>query len=149
MKEFIEKLIAKLEEIPTKNKCSECPHKQKCDEIEAMDKDEQIDLCGATIKALAIEEVNELAEEYKLLENIEQLNNGWIPCSERLPDVGVTVLCYWGKSSIFENTTSYYYTLMHRNEDNIWISDFGICTGFVISWMPLPEPYKEGVTENE
>jgi hypothetical protein len=65
MKEFIEKLIAKLEEIPTKNKCSECPHKQKCDEIEAMDKDEQIDLCGATIKALAIDAVKEIAEEYK------------------------------------------------------------------------------------
>lgn len=65
MKEFIEKLIAKLEEIPTKNKCSECPHKQKCDEIEAMDKDEQVDLCGATIKSLAIDAVKEIAEEYK------------------------------------------------------------------------------------
>ena len=64
MKEFIEKLIAKMEEIPTKNKCSECPHKQKCDEIEAMDKDEQVDLCGATIKSLAIDAVKELAEEY-------------------------------------------------------------------------------------
>ena len=65
MKEFIEKIIAKLEEIPTKNKCSECPHKQKCDEIEAMDKDEQVDLCGATIKSLAIDAVKEIAEEYK------------------------------------------------------------------------------------
>lgn len=65
MKEFIEKLIAKMEEIPTKNKCSECPHKQKCDEIEAMDKDEQVDLCGATIKSLAIDAVKEIAEEYK------------------------------------------------------------------------------------
>lgn len=65
MIEFIEKLIAKMEEIPTKNKCSECPHKQKCDEIEAMDKDEQVDLCGATIKSLAIDAVKEIAEEYK------------------------------------------------------------------------------------
>lgn len=90
-----------------------------------------------------IEIINQLVEEY--INTSTDTSSGWIDCSERLPNVGVTVLCYWGKSSICENTTSYYYTLMHRNEDNIWISDFGICIGFVIAWMPLPAPYKEGV----
>lgn len=109
----------------------------------------------------AIDIVNQLAEEYAktptpihpipidtqqyIAELEKQKNNGWIPCSKRLPDVGVTVLCYWKKYDRYDNTTSYYYSLMHRNEDCQWLSDFGMCNGDVIAWQPLPEPYKAGV----
>ena len=122
MKEFIDKLISRLEEIPVENQCSKCPHKAKCDEIQENINNEFTDLCGATIKALALEIVNQLAEEYKssisitdydliikfieseiertssfaehdtqinIMNYVQQLqeqnNNGWIPCSERLP----------------------------------------------------------------
>ena len=78
MKEFIEKLIGRLEEIPVENRCCECPHRQKCDEVQENINNEHTDLCGATIKALAVEIINQLAEEH---------NNGWIPCSEVLPEV--------------------------------------------------------------
>lgn len=65
MKEFVEKLISRLEEIPVENRCCECPHEKKCNEVEENIKNEHTDLCGATIKALSIEIINELAEEYK------------------------------------------------------------------------------------
>ena len=64
MKEFIEKLIGRLEEISVENTCSDCPYKAKCDEVQEHINDETTDLCGATIKALSIEIVNQLAEEY-------------------------------------------------------------------------------------
>ena len=75
---------------------------------------------------------------------IQAKNNDWIPCSERLPSVGVSALCYWKKCDRCNNIISYYYELMHRNEDCQWISDFGMCCGEVIAWQPLPQPYKEG-----
>lgn len=74
---------------------------------------------------------------------VKAKNNGWIPCSERLPSVGLTVLCYWKKDDRYDNTTSYYYTLMHRNEDCQWISDFGMCSGVILAWQPLPDKYEE------
>lgn len=196
MKEFINKLIAKLEEIPTKNKCSECPHKQKCDEIEAMDKDEQIDLCGATIKSLAIDAVKEIAEEYKN-ENIitdflqyardnadnYDTNEGWsladlidlsikftekysantpqnsaddwIPCSERLPQENepVGTLCQIVNVMLKNGTVTSgwcnrylekWYVLDHHH-------DYPLPYEYkdVMAWQPLPQSYKEGVTENE
>lgn len=64
MKEFVEKLIGRLEEISVENTCSDCPYKAKCDEVQEHINDETTDLCGATIKALSIEIVNQLAEEY-------------------------------------------------------------------------------------
>lgn len=77
-------------------------------------------------------------------------NNGWIPVSERLPSVGVTVLCYWKQYDRYDNTTNYYYSLMHRNEDSQWLSDFGMCSGEVIAWQPLPAPYEyeEKINDN-
>lgn len=68
-------------------------------------------------------------------------NNGWIPVNKKLPDVGITVLCYWKKIDWYDNTTCFYYTLMHRNADVEWISEFGKCTSEVLAWQPLPKPY--------
>lgn len=184
MKEFIEKLIAKMEEIPTKNKCSECPHKQKCDEIEAMDKDEQVDLCGATIKSLAIDAVKEIAEEYKNTNIITEFlqyardnadnydtnegwsladlidlsikyseeyintstdtSSGWIPCSERLPEMPK-------ENPLFEYKPLEVYLVSLSSTDYPWRAFWNgkyFTDGFSkvepIAWMPLPAPYKEG-----
>lgn len=73
--------------------------------------------------------------------------DGWIPVSERLPIVGLTVLCYWEKMDRYSNITNYYYTLMHRNADNVWISDFGQCTGKVLAWQEL-KPYRRESNAN-
>ena len=58
------KLIERLEGISVENTCSDCPYKAKCDEVQEHITDETTDLCGATIKALSLEIVNQLAEEY-------------------------------------------------------------------------------------
>lgn len=129
MKEFIEKLIGRLEE-----RRNEENNNSLCEMNEnghTLDFECSVGKTNAFNESISI--VNELAEEY---------NNGWIPCSERLPNVGMTVLCYWKKYNRYDNTTSYYYTLMHRNEDYQWISDFGMCNGDVIAWQPLPKSYQ-------
>lgn len=67
MKEFVEKLIGRLEK-----------EKQTAYELRGKPHMNYGTLCGwigATDKAIEI--VNQLTEEY---------NNGWIPCSERLPE---------------------------------------------------------------
>ena len=141
MKEFIEKLIGRLEEYP---------HGKYEDEY-GKDFSNGINV--------AIEEVNELAEEYKLLENIEQLNNGWIPCSERLPEEHDSIFAeYKGtdkwRSGMFEkisndvNATIEYENGTRKTKtintvDGVWKID-SIVKGEVIAWQPLPAPYKEG-----
>lgn len=72
--------------------------------------------------------VKEVAEEY---------NNGWIPCSERLPDETAHYLvttdnhmkamyAYWKH---YEKRWFYFYS-------NVEMFD-------VIAWQPLPEPYQQ------
>ena len=127
MKEFIEKLIGRLEEISVENTCSDCPYKAKCDEVQEHINDETTDLCGATIKALSIEIVNQLAEEY---------NNGWIACSERLPDAEADVLLSLRSLDIYTgfraNTEGMFYV---EGEGYVEYEN-------VLAWQPLPEPYK-------
>ena len=62
----------------------------------------------------------------------------WIPCSERLPEEYVSVLCYqpidYGRKI----------WIGHLNSDGIWVDLDGWekLTDPVTAWMPLPEPYK-------
>ena len=70
----------------------------------------------------------------------EQEKGKWIPCSERLPEYGKTVLWCNDKGSIFTtaitymNGTSWAVGKKHRR-----------CQ--VVAWMPLPEPYAERNTD--
>ena len=106
MKEFIEKLIGRLEELKT----------------EALDKWDG----GASHRAYskAIDIANELAEEY---------NNGWIPCSERLPSESQNVIVCFAHGLVTE--LAFYDGLFHG------IYDYN--TKVIIAWMPLPEPYQQ------
>lgn len=102
MKEFIEKLIGRLEEISVENTCSDCPYKAKCDEVQEHINDETTDLCGATIKALSIEIVNQLAEEY---------NNDF---------------CEWKKTDK-SKYSPYHHALKHGNITLEFHDDFKFC----------------------
>lgn len=82
--------------------------------------------------------LDELAEEVG-----ELANQGWIPCSERLPEDGQTVLAYIGG----RHNSCNYLCACHTVEEytDRWRN---ARTGFailceVIAWMPLPELYKE------
>ena len=58
----------------------------------------------------------------------------WIPCSERLPEEKKLVLCYC-RSNIIDVLELF---------NDVWYHDY--CTeymkGFVLAWMPLPDPWK-------
>ena len=135
MKEFIDKLISRLEEVKEKHQPT----------INGKTTMRDLEVYKMTI-GYAKEIVNELAEEYKLFGNSEQVKvsempTGWIPCSERLPDtehisgVSESVLVTTNIHSIF--TAEY-----HRNGK--WLDDVGDWSLDVIAWMPLPAPYTEG-----
>ena len=59
----------------------------------------------------------------------------WIPVSERLPKQGQEVICQCRASII---------NVLKLDTDGDWYQDASHCymRGFVIAWMPLPEPYK-------
>ena len=80
---------------------------------------------------IAKEAVQEVAEEY---------NNGWIPCSEKLPDVRQDVLVTV-KYTGFMGMHGYWIKTGHMEAENDW---WGDCAGGeVIAWQPLPKPFKE------
>ena len=57
----------------------------------------------------------------------------WIPCEERLPEVGMSVLV--------TSKNGYVYTSNIAHGE--W--EYG---GEIVAWMPLPEPYKETADES-
>lgn len=76
----------------------------------------------------------------------------WTPCSERLPDEGERVLAtHLGGLNPDRQVIEHVYedgkfTLGWDLDMNIDSPTFGLrYMGKVVAWMPLPEPYKEGV----
>lgn len=67
-----------------------------------------------------------------------QPEHRWIPCSERLPEVRQWVLCQC-RAGIMD--------VLRLTVDGSWNKDYPNAEymgGFVIAWMPLPEPYEGG-----
>ena len=65
-----------------------------------------------------------------------QYNNGWIPCSERLPKYGEVVMCSCTNSGI---TIS---CITHKGVKPSQSVRFGQHS--VIAWQPLPKPFQKG-----
>ena len=140
MKEFIEKLIERLEE-----EKSNVPVNRILDDI-INDKPKELGQLMAYSKAIKI--ANELAEEYNQenddtdYANIELYafwkKHQWIPCSERLPENISTVLV---QVKEFESPTIGWYGNMVgwrlSEKDLDELNDFT-----VIAWQPLPVPYQ-------
>lgn len=61
----------------------------------------------------------------------------WIPCSERLPKIRQWVLCQC-RAGIID--------VLRLTDDGCWYrkSNEIYMSGFVLAWMPLPEPYRGG-----
>lgn len=65
--------------------------------------------------------------------NMSQLNNnGWIPCSEKLPEENQRVIGCFAHGTVTE--LGFYDGLFHG------IYDY--TTKVIIAWQPLPEPYQ-------
>lgn len=160
MKEFVEKLIERLDKVS--------------DLIRPVGWSRKIEVVET--KGV-IEIINELAEEYKsrvMIDNeycwqkcgavehckecnrlgngttdyfenydslTEEYNNGWIPCSERLPEED-------GKYIVtVKNLTGRWIMKNNVFVCNYWDDDFhfqGWDDNEVIAWQPLPQPCKEG-----
>ena len=69
----------------------------------------------------------------------EQYNNGWIPCSEKLPELRKDVLVTV-KYTGFMGMHGYWIKTGHMEAENDW---WGDCAGGeVIAWMELPSAYR-------
>lgn len=94
--------------------------------------------CSITYFGLeeAIEIVKQEAEKY---------NNGWIPCSERLPNKEEFLKAYirnkYGAEFIVMIEGANRPTTLYLTSDGLWVDD---CRNVheVIGWHPLPEPYQ-------
>lgn len=124
MKEFIEKLISKLEEIYNRN------DKAKKKAYEEQDW-EHFDLFMHRNEGVytSISTVYQLAEEY---------NNSWIPCNERLPDVAT---CYLVTEEVIINSKlQYVVDIRLFGTENEWMCP---SNSKIIAWQPLPVPFKK------
>lgn len=76
-----------------------------------------------------------LQEGYCII-GLEDINNGWIPCSERLPEDEKKVLCF-GKNSL---GSMKYEVATYCHELELWMCSI---ISDVLAWQPLPDPYIE------
>ena len=74
----------------------------------------------------------------------------WIPCSERLPEIGETVLTFDGDCICVERRIEWIDTPEGQLEGEWWIDGYdgdecdpiNLRDGTAIAWMPLPKPYE-------
>lgn len=135
MNKIFEKILERLEEPKFDISCGECPYREKCDEVQETITNEKTDLCAETMRAIAKEIVQEVAEEFDTDTNVG--TNGWIACSERLPEAEADVLLSLRSLDV--------YTGFRANAEGCFYIDGDGYVEYenVIAWMPLPEPYKE------
>lgn len=135
MNEAFEKILDRLEEPKFYISCLECQYMEKCDELEENITNEKKDLCAETMRDIAKQIVQEVAEEFATDTNV--VTNGWIPCSERLPEEEADVLLSLRSLDV--------YTGFRANAEGCFYIDGDGYVEYenVIAWMPLPEPYKE------
>ena len=135
MKKSIAKIIEKLEEYRDENlvehdseMANHC--KQDCNDIND---------CTLCVWDKAIEIVKQEAEKFVPDTNVG--NNGWIPCSEKLPELRQDVLVTV-KYTGFMGMHGYWIKTGHMEAENDW---WGDCAGGeVIAWQPLPKPFQKG-----
>lgn len=134
MKEFINKLIGRLEE-KENEAVLKAPNTSDISNIEY-----QKWMMKSYGFKESIEIVKDLAEEHK---------GGWIPCSERMPeedgkDVLVSFEYFrYGSYNRLYQTVGISYTY-HGDWSGFVNGSSGWTQLRIIAWQPLPEPYKKG-----
>lgn len=83
----------------------------------------------------AIQEWEDYCKEY---------NNGWIPCSKRLPKYDEEYFKKYNNDKQYIVMCKYSYepTVAHFSKEKIWYYDDFVKFNDVIAWQTLPEPYQ-------
>lgn len=69
-----------------------------------------------------------------------EYNDGWIPCSERLPGVAEDGL---SEELLVIDKDNSIWTGEYYQKSNKWLDTVNGIRIDAVAWMPLPEPYKE------
>ena len=133
MQEVFEKIINKLEE--QKEYYKDIRKNTHCRVTETSERDS----CSADhyldARLRCVDDITEIVKQ-----EAEKYNNGWFPCSERLPEDKQTCLV----------TARIYFTPDHVDEIDNYIGvgidtyskQFGWLGTETIAWQPLPAPYQ-------
>jgi hypothetical protein len=170
MKEFIDKLIAKLEERQDKYAFIKSEDDYALGEFNACEyaintinelAEEHIN-CDASSDMEKLVEAKEYCSEYSdcsectfsqiqdrciLAElQIKGGNNGWIACSERLPEESNDYLVtQYNENAIDDYCDGYRVSTIFFDDKNGWWDDIDDMFGWsIIAWQPRPDTYKEG-----
>ena len=138
MQEVFEKIIEKLEEeLKLADK-----EKERCIKENHLQFDSAKGYANGV--AIAIEIVKQEAEKFGTDTNVG--SNGWISCSERLPENNNIVLCWVVSKTIASGETF----IIGSCDRGFWFLQtyeighhyFPVKDYEVVAWMPLPEPYQ-------
>lgn len=78
--------------------------------------------------------VSEWKKQYfELVEREAGADQGWIPCSERLPENAMNVIAQFSDGTVTE---------LRYAGNGIFEGIYEYSTRVIIAWMPLPEPYE-------
>ena len=123
MNKAFEKILEKLEELRQEQIKELCEHKDFTSEMQSMR--------GHNILQDAKKIVQEVSEEY---------NNGWIPCSERLPDKNGMYLC---TQNTYDLNTNKKIIKISTELVEFYNGKWRRAKNLVVThWQPLPEPYQ-------
>lgn len=70
---------------------------------------------------------------FELIESEAGADQGWIPCSERLPENAMNVIAQFSSGTVTE---------LRYAGNGIFEGIYEYSTRVIIAWMPLPEPYE-------
>lgn len=86
---------------------------------------------------LYVADVLEMLEQLKDDLEQDEKENGWIPCSERLPENGTNVIASFSSGTVTE---------LRHVANGIFHGIYEYSTKVIVAWRPLPKPYKEDRT---
>lgn len=92
---------------------------------------------GEDLFAVTIPVVDIMPKLERLVELESRVNEGWIPCSERLPEEDT-----WCLATAYNESQKQRFVGEVYYSDGSW-NDVYYDDIIVSAWMPVPEPYKE------
>ena len=99
----------------------------------------------AESQIIGLEEARKIVEKYK--------DDGWIPCSDRLPEMNIVPLeddeYYLISDSVLVTDGNSVFISEYEADDDFrygWFNDGAKCENAITHWMPLPKPFREEKT---